>query len=96
MSGARSQTNAVRTGAAIVVLVCGTLMFLFFGLFGVVAWSDYSDRGCPGSVQCEDAVAVMWIAGLVSLASVALVTLCLRLLFRGRLKGRGDAVAKPK
>ncbi|WP_259663898.1 hypothetical protein [Rhizobium bangladeshense] len=37
-----------------------------------MAWADYADRGYPYGVQCEDAVDVMWIAGLVSLTSVTI------------------------
>ena len=26
---------------------------------GLAAWGDYGSRGCPGAVQCSDAVAIM-------------------------------------
>ena len=83
--------SAARTAAvvvAVLVLACGTATFFFFGFIGFAAWSDYSFRGCPYAVQCEDSVDVMWIAGLISLACIIFIVLCIWLLFRGGLRRR--------
>lgn len=90
---------AARTGAvvvAVLVLACGTAMFFFFGFIGFAAWSDYSFRGCPYAVQCEDSVDVMWIAGLISLACIMLIVLSIWLLYRGGLRRRNGEVVEQK
>ncbi|MBX4874288.1 hypothetical protein HJA87_04155 [Rhizobium bangladeshense] len=75
-----------------IILACAAPLFFLSGFIGFVAWSDYADRGCPDAVQCGDAVGVMWIAGLLSLTCLALITLCVRRLYRGGLFRSNKAI----
>ncbi|QWW69691.1 hypothetical protein [Rhizobium sp. WYJ-E13] len=59
---------AVLVGSALAATV-GLISFLGFGLLGLVAWADYSDRGCfeaPGQ-QCDDARYMMIYPALCSI-----------------------------
>ncbi|MBX4888837.1 hypothetical protein J2J97_13055 [Rhizobium bangladeshense] len=70
------RSHAVPGTAAIFLMVIGLACtmpaFFLSGIGALMAWADYADRGCPYGVQCEDAVDVMWIAGLVSLTCVTI------------------------
>ncbi|PDS77899.1 hypothetical protein CO667_14615 [Rhizobium sp. L43] len=87
---------AAKTGAivmAVLVSVCATLLFSFFGL---AAWADYSSRGCPDANQCEDAVTVMWLGGLVSFACVMLGVVFVWLIFRADRRRRNGKAIEPQ
>ncbi|MBX5009529.1 hypothetical protein [Rhizobium lentis] len=73
-------------------IVLASAAFFLSGFIGLVAWCDSADRGCPDAVQCGDAVGVMWIAGLISLTCVMLITLCVRRLYRGGLFRSNKAI----
>jgi len=64
------------------IAVCGTIAFLVFGVAGHAAWSDYSFRGCPDAVQCDDAEVVMWGAAFVSPVSLLVAIVMVWLVFR--------------
>jgi hypothetical protein len=49
------------------------LILLYFGFLFFAAYSDYKFRDCPDANQCEDAVSMMFAAGLiVAVAATAL------------------------
>lgn len=58
----------------------GTLLFFLGICVGLLAafvlfaaWSDFGARGCPGAVQCSDAVSVMVMAGCTLIASGVMI-----------------------
>jgi len=55
----------------------GLISFLCFGLLGLVAWADYSDRGCSEiwGQQCGDAFYTMTYSSLISVMGLIFITL---------------------
>jgi|AraplaMF_Cvi_mMS_1032046.scaffolds.fasta_scaffold19211_2 hypothetical protein len=80
MNNDKSPSNFKQTVVLVVAAfasVIGLMLFLGFGLLALVAWSDYSDRGCseaPGQ-QCDDAQYMMTYPALHSAAGLVFVLL---------------------
>ncbi len=68
--------TAVLVGSALMGTV-GLISFLCFGLLGLVAWADYSDRGCSEiwGQQCGDAFYTMTYSSLISVMGLIFITL---------------------
>lgn len=74
--------NEIARVGAFTIAVCVSFVAIMASLLaaaaGLAAWGDYGSRGCPGAVQCSDAVAIMsgaawrfpapwWLCSLVGL-----------------------------
>lgn len=80
ISESKPPNNFVQAAVLLGVALVGTfglMSFLGFGLLSLVAWGDYSDRGCRESLaqQCDDAHDIMLYPALCSIAGLILVAI---------------------
>ena len=80
MSESKHPNNLMQAAVLAGVALAGTfglMSFLGFGLLSLVAWGDYSDRGCPESLaqQCDDAHDMMIYPALCSIAGLIVVVI---------------------
>lgn len=58
---------------AYAVFILGIGLGVIAGLVFFVAASDWRNRGCPGAMQCADAVGVMVLTGCALAAAAVMV-----------------------
>jgi len=80
MTNEKSPSNLKQVAVLLVAALTGTIgliSFPGFGLLGLVAWADYSDRGCSEiwGQQCDDAFYTMTYSSLISVLGLIFIIL---------------------